>query len=196
MAIENYKLDLGGLHGGAWNQVSLVFQVNNGSSENNIFVAKKLVDDFHADRLTDWRGLFPNEYGLEWARARRISVGGGKSRTREYPGSSGQGTRAGDTASLALAPVVKLHCGMTADTQGRIFLPCVSESDLDQNILDAGYVNDVVTFFGDLVGWTGSISSLTWNLSVYSPKLSNAFPVVAITVSSIIGNQRKRRVPR
>jgi len=197
MPMELYKMDIGGLHGGAWNQISLHFRVDNTGSDPNLNVAQDLVNDWDTEKQVDYRDLFPNEYGVEWVKARRVSAGGGKTRFLEYPGSAGQGTRAGDTASLSISPVVKLVCGMGANTQGRIFLPAVAEADLNENVYDAGYITQVVTFFGGLTSWSASGGSgRTWELCVLSRKLASYFPVASVSVSDIIGNQRKRRVPR
>jgi hypothetical protein len=196
MAIEGYKLDLGGLHGGSWNQCSLIFNVDNATSDPQFQVAKDLLDDFNADQLAGWRGLFPNEYALQWLRAKRISVGGGQSRNREYPGSVAIGTRGGDTTSLAISPVVKFFPAMGVNTQGRIFLPTVSDLDLEDNTYTAGYATLVENFFVGLDSWVGSVSGLTWEHAIYSKKLATITGVAAVQLSAVIANQGKRRVPR
>jgi len=196
MSIETYKMDLGGLHGGSWNQVSLHFQAETSGGGPSFEVAANLNNDFIADQFAGWRALFPNTYALEWIRTRRRIPNQGNSRSREFPLSAGQGTRAGVSDSLALSPVVKLFPGIANNTQGRIFLPCVSTTDFNINIFSGTYTSLVVAFFGGLTSWTGSVSGLTWDLAIYSPKLASAFPVVAVSVSDTIGNMKKRRVPR
>lgn len=196
MAIEAYKMDVGGLSGGSWTQFSIVFRVDNSADEPSYIKANELLQDFDADQLADLCALFPNTYVIKWLRARRISAGGGHSLVREYPGTAAIGTGVGTGGSLSLAPVVKLICGLNANTQGRIFLPCVAEANFLDNVYDSAYVTLVSGMFAQLISWTGSVSATEWNIAVWSPKQTNVFTVLAVQVSNIIGNIKRRRVPR
>lgn len=196
MAIECYKLDIGGINFGAWNQISLHFNFDNATVDPQYIVAKGLIDDFNADRMATYRGLFPNEYGVQWIRAKRVSVGGGQSRTLEYITGTAVGTRAGDVSSLATAPIVKLYPAMGLNTSGRIFLPAISDQDLVENNYTGGYETAVANFFTSLQTWNGSISGNDWALAIHSKKLGIFTPVISHQLSATVGNMGKRRVPR
>jgi len=196
MAIEAYKLDIGGLAGGAWNQTSLVFRTDNSGPEPSYIKAKELVDDFAEDPLTDWRGLFPTAYGVQWIKARRISAGGGHTRHIEFPNGAADGTGTGDLGSTSLAPVVKLICGMLSNTQGRIFLPCIAEANFVDNRFEASYTSLVTAYFNSILAFTGAVSSTAWQLAVWSTKQLTVHQAVAAQLADVIGNQRRRRVPR
>jgi len=196
MSIETYKMVFGGLHGGSYNEIAMHFQGETSGGGPQFEVAANLNADFIADQLTDYRALFPNSYAVEWIATRRRIPNSGSTRTREFPQSGGQGTRAGTSDSLSLSPIVKLFPGIANNTQGRIFLPCVASADFLDNAFDGSYTSLVVAFFGGLIGWTGSVSGIEWTLSIFSPKLGAAFPAVAVSVSDVIGNMKKRRVPR
>jgi len=195
MSIETYKMDFGGVHGGTWTQISMHFQGETSGAGPSFEVAANLNNDFVADQLTDYRAMFPSSYGLHWIRTRRRIANQGNSRTHEFGLGGATGTRAGTTDSLALSPVVKLYPGITNNTQGRIFLPCVGVGDYTENVFDGGYTSIVVAFFGGLVGWTGSVSGVEWSLAIFSPKLGTAVPVVAVSVADVIGNMKRRRIP-
>jgi len=196
MATVTMKMDIGGLHRGSWNQWSLYFLTDDGGTSSGYTIAKDLVADWDVDHKTDLLGLFPVTYAFEWVKAYRIRPTGSHSFWKEYPGSAGQGTGGAASANLSIAPIIKLFPAISVNTQGRIFLPAVAEDDLADNVYEAGYVTNVLTTFGNMLSWTGSESSRSYLMAINSPKLNGAFAVSSVLLSSMIGNLKKRRVPR
>lgn len=199
MPIETYELTLSGTTAGQFVQNIFAINVNNTGGTNPFVMANDLLEEFNgADHLIQlWCNCNSVNYSLTSARCRRILSAGGP--TQIYLQSTLvaiAGERAGNVATSSLAPLFVWLTTTRPTKTGRTFVPSLSESDVDQNVLSAGLLT-AMGEFGDLFRDGGSIGggSDTWTGAVYRRALAAADDVTNYRVSPIVGTQRRRLKP-
>jgi len=193
MATEAYALKIGATLGGAWVENVLHYLVDNDTDLINFSMAQRLVNAWDASVKTAWLGTLPSAYILQWVEARRSSAGGGRSWWIEYPNSATFGSLGTTTSGLQTAPIIKLYPGMGFDTQGRVYMPGISEAQLVDNEIFATYRTAIDTL---IAAWDSiSNGGSTFQLAIRSPKLGQTVPVVEAALGPIIGNIGRRRIP-
>jgi len=193
MATEAYSLRIGATLGGAWVENVLHYLVDNDTDLINWSMAARLCEAWDSTVKTAWLGTLPSAYVLQWIEARRSSVGGGRSWWIEYPNSSTFGSLGSTTGGLQTAPIIKLYPGLGTDTQGRVYMPGISEAQLVNNEILSTYRTAVDTL---IAAWDSiSDSGSTFQLAIRSPKLGTTVPVVEAALGPIIGNIGRRRIP-
>lgn len=106
--------------------------------------ARELIEGWIADIQDDWLACLCAGVTLIGYKARRVNNGGGPTVTQ--PISGAVGTRTGFFSAGAIGPciVVGYNTG-TRWRSGRIFLPCVSESDIETDVFSAGLLTALDT---------------------------------------------------
>jgi hypothetical protein len=192
MATDYYELRVQGLHQTEYNECVMHFEGTNLTAADYLDNAKDLCESFDAALVGLWMALFPTSYELLRLTARKASPGGGAAYTVPYPIGTNVGTVAGGAASQQLCPVVRLIPPMGIKTAGKIFLPCIAESQIAANVVNSTWLANVAALMSPMV--TGfNNSSITWKSAIYSRKNGTFALTVAYDTSPIVGFQRKRQ---
>lgn len=193
MAIEAYALQIGATLGAAWVQNTLHYLADNATDSPSWEMALALTDEWDAQIKGLWLDTLPSAYILRWIEAKKISSGGGKSWPVEYPNATTFGTLGSTVANTNQAPIVKLFPALGTNTQGRIYMPGISEHQLVDNVIGNDYkaaINDLMPALKELTG-----GFVDWTLGIHSKKLAATVPVVDIGLSQYLGNIGRRRKP-
>lgn len=194
MATENYLLSIGGIAGASFNECVLCFQSAGLSSNDTLDAAGDLINAFNAHAATEWLACLPGTYFLQTLTARRAFPKPSATAVAQNQPFTVGGTVAGDMTSLSLCPSVFLVPPMTVKTGGKIFMPCVAQSQIVDNTYAAGYVTAIDALMTKLTtGLAGSGTS--WKLAIYSRKNISASLVLSWVLSPRIGFQGRRRKP-
>lgn len=195
MATDYYRLRVQGLHQTEYNECVLHFRGTNLTAADYLTNASDLIGSFISDCLVDWCALMPTSYQVLRLTASKASAGGGAEVTSSFALNAFAGAVSGGAASQQLCPVIRLIPGMGVKTAGRIFLPCIAESQVDANVVTAGWLTNVATLMGTMISGFGP-NAIVWTSAIYSRKLAAFNETVAFDTSPIIGFQRKRaRLP-
>jgi hypothetical protein len=192
MATDYYQLRLQGLHQTEYNECVLHFRGTNLTVADYLTNASDLLTSFSSDLLAHWLALMPSSYQLLRATAKKASTGGGAEISTIFGYGTQTGAQSGGAASQQLCPVIRLIPGMGIKTAGKIFLPCIAESDIDGNVVSAGWLTNVDALLTPMVSGFGP-GSIVWTSAIYS-RLNNSFSeTIAHDTSPIVGFQRRRQ---
>jgi len=151
-----------------------------------------------------WLDALPTDYEMTSMRARRLLATGGPTAifTAAALTATG-GNRSGVSSVTSNAPLLIWLPGTNPAKTGRTFLPGVSETDIDGNILTSGLLTamDALGTYWSVGGSTGGGD--TWGGAVISrPRPSEVPPFLGASrdiqnyrISPTIGTQRRRQKP-
>lgn len=192
MATDHYQLRVQGLHQTEYNECVMFFKGVNLTAASYMENAEDLVNSWQSNIQPAWLGLLPASYQLLRVSAKKASLGGGGEFTNMLQYGDAPGDVAGGAASQQLCPVLRLIPGMGVKTAGKIFLPCIAESQVSLNAPNATWLTNKDTFLNLSIGpFTGS--SIDWSLVIYSRKNNVFSDVLSFDTSPIIGFQRRRQ---
>lgn len=192
MATDYYRLRIQGLHQTEYNECVLHFKGVNLTTTDYIANAKDLVAAWLSSQQSLWNDLFPTSQQTLRISASKASAGGGAEMSTQAPLGTQVGTVSGGAASQQLCPVIRLIPGMGIKTAGKIFLPCIAESQVNGNVVQAAWTSAVGAFMNDLLAGLG-VSAIVWTPVVYSRKNATFNDVLTYDTSPIIGFQRRRQ---
>jgi len=193
VGIETYRFTIEGNAAGYHVQNVLHFNVDNNTDATPLALASELVAKWDATFEAMWLDLNSEQYTVRYVQAKRVLPSGGNSVWKEFPEGNSQGLHSGEITSLSLAPILKLYPSLAANTQGRIFLPPPYWPAVADNVINSGYHTDCIDFGNAIISFTATHD---WQLAIYSRTLGTAYAVTAISVSNILGQIGKRRVPQ
>ncbi len=192
MAIDFYQLRVQGLHETEYNECVMHFRGTNLTAADYMDNARDLVNSWVSEIHPAWLDLFPSTYQVLRITAKKASPGGGAERSDEFQFGDAPGTVSGGAASQQLCPVIILIPPTGIKTSGKIFLPCIAESQIAGNVVSAGWLSNVTAMVGSMMaGFAGS--SITWDSCIHSRKNSNFVETADFSVSPIVGFQRRRQ---
>lgn len=192
MATDYYQLRVQGLHQTEYNECVLHFRGVNLTAADYIPNAQNLLLAFQALVQSQWLAVLPASYQLLRLTAKKASPGGGGEQTGQYQFNAEPGAVAGGAAAQQLCPVIILIPPMGIKTAGKIFMPCIAESQIQANVVNSTWQADIATLMGTLItGFTDSV--ITWDLAIYSRKNASFSEVADYSLSPIVGFQRKRQ---
>jgi len=192
MATDYYQLRVQGLHQTEYNECVMFFKGVNLTAASYFENAIDLVDSWNAGCSGFWLDLLPASYQLLRVSAKKASAGGGGEYTVQTQIGDAPGNVAGGSASQQLCPVIRLIPPMGIKTAGKIFLPCIAESQVAGNVPAAAWITNVNDLMTSQVG-PFAISTIQWNQVIYSRKNNVFSDVVSWDTSPIIGFQRRRQ---
>jgi len=192
MATDYYRLRVQGLHQTEYNECVMYFKGVNLDVADYLENAQDLLTTWLAEFQDFWDDMLPVSHQTLRVSAAKASAGGGAEITTQYAMGGQAGTVSGGAASQQLCPVVRLIPPMGIKTAGKIFLPCIAESQIDGNSVDSTWLANLATLMTALIGPTGT-SSIQWNLVVYSRKNNVFSDVMTYDTSPIVGFQRRRQ---
>jgi len=141
-----------------------------------------------------WLAMLPDTYSLNAILARRIGPTAGEYAIVDYQDVTEVGTRGSGTTANQVCPCVTLIPPMGVKSAGRVFLPCVSPTQINLNVFQAGYITAVSNFFTPAIAFTSFLGGNV-QLAIFSRKLNTSHEVSAFQLSPVIGFQRKRGRP-
>lgn len=199
MAIEMYEVTLTGVAAGQFCQTILNVNVNNVSGDNPFKVANDLLEEWNTpgNVLELFLDCVSESYSMLSARCRRILPTGGPAQIYLAASlSATDGTRAPSIATSSLAALFIWLTTTRPTKTGRTFLPALSETDVNNNVLQPGLLA-AMTLFGDMYRDGGTISSSgdQWTGAIYRRALNASDDVTNYRVSPVVGNQRRRLRP-
>lgn len=192
MATDYYQLRIQGLHQTEYNECVMFFKGVNLTVASYMENAEDLVQAFTSSVLGSWLDMLPASYETLRLSAKKASVGGGGEWTRMFQVGDNPGTVAGGAAAQQLCPVIRLIPPMGVKTAGKIFLPCIAESQITSNVVNSTWITNLAALMTNLKGPFQN-SSIDWSLVIYSRKNQVFSDMMAYDTSPIIGFQRRRQ---
>lgn len=192
MATDYYQLRVKGIHETQFNECVMHFRGVNLTTANYVENANDLVNCWNDVWKDYWLALLPQTYQLLRTTAKKASVGGGAEVSGQYDWDSQPGAVAGAAASLQLCPVITLIPPMGIKSAGKIFTPCIAESQIAANVPNAAWASNLETLMATMIGGA-SYSTIEWDLHIFSRKNTSFAEVVDYSTSPIVGFQRRRQ---
>lgn len=192
MAQDFYQLRLQGLHQTEYNECVMFYRGTNLTAADYFLNALDLVTNWQAEVQPFWLDMLPTSYQLLRVSAKKASVGGGGEYTTQIAMGAAPGTVTGGAASQQLCPVVRLIPPMGIKTAGKIFLPCIAESQVAANAPSAQWTINLASLMANAIA-PAPTGAITWELCIFSRKNGTFSLVQAFDTSPTIGFQRRRQ---
>jgi len=194
MATEPYFLSIQGSVQGQYNECVQCFQSAGLVSNDTASAGENLIQAWNAHLKTAWLSMLPQSYFLDLVTARRAFPKPSVVSHVQFPAFTVPGMFGVNACAYNLCPCVFLVPVMGTKSGGRTFLPCAPAGQLVNNAYQAGYSAQVQAYFTTAISGAAG-SGTNWQLSIYSRKLQVASYVAAVTQSTRLGFQGKRRTP-
>lgn len=192
MATDYYQLRVQGLHQTEYNECVMFFKGVNLTAASYMENAEDLVLAWQGSIADSWAAMFPISYQTLRVSAKKASAGGGGEFTVMNQFGDAEGVVSGGAASQQLCPVVRLIPPTGVKSAGRIFLPCIAESQVASNVVNSTWLTNLASLMTNLKG-PFQQSSIDWSLAIYSRKNNVFSDMMAYDTSPIIGFQRRRQ---
>lgn len=192
MATDYYRLRIQGLHQTEYNECVLHFRGVNLTTANYMTNASDLIDAWADAILDSWLAMLPASYQLLRMSASKASAGGGGEVVSAFQIGDAVGAVSGGAASQQLCPCISLIPPMGIKTAGKMFLPCIAESQISGNAVNSTWLTNVGTLMTSMMT-PFSFSTIEWDQVIYSRKNGTFSQVVDYSVSPIVGFQRRRQ---
>lgn len=197
MAVEVYEATVSGTLAGQFVQTVLHTNLDNASLDSPFMAASAIATDMLAPggSVALFLLALPSDYSPTSLRVRRVAPTGGPTSIRLaafFP--SPTGGRTGEISSAQVNPVVVWIPTTAPAKTGRVFLPGVSEADIDEMSLTQPLITAILAFANS---WgspqTAGANTMTGCVFRRLPKLGDN--IAAAYVSPLIGTQRRRLRP-
>jgi len=192
MATDYYQLRVQGLHETEYNECVMHFRGVNLTAANYVANAIDLIQSWVSECHPLWLAMFPTTYQVLRLTAKKASTGGGADITNIFQIGTEVGVVGGGAASQQLCPVVILIPGTGIKTSGKIFLPCVAESQIAGNVVNSTWLTNLSSLMTQMLAGFAN-SSITWDSAIRSRKNANFVETADYSVSPIVGFQRRRQ---
>jgi len=150
MAQQTYRLVITGNAAGQFVQNVLHYQFDDAGYTTSQVAAAQLITKWHNTNAALWRAILPTDYLLKSYKAVKVTGGGGFSSFLPNPGTQA-GTRPGAQSASALNPVVIITPIPLTRARGKIFLPGISETDIQDGVFTAAYTSAVTSALSTLL---------------------------------------------
>lgn len=195
MATETFELRIQGLHSAQYVENVIHVRGNIAVPGNTAHDSDLAIAAWEAALRTKWLDMMPGSYTLSRLYARRVDPPFSIGAHKQYQLGAHSGTRAGDCTSYNLCPVIRLVPIMGTKSVGKMFLACISNTDIEDNQYTAGYQAAVDAYM--TIAATGyTVSGDTWKQVVKSRKYASIANIDGWTISPRIGYQSRRRYPQ
>lgn len=194
VATETHQLRIQGVHVAQYVENVLHYRGVIDPVLNTHQTAQLCIDAWVAALKTLWLAMCPSMYTLVRLAARRVDPPFGIAAHKQFQIGVEIGARSGNVTSQNLCPSVRLVPIMGTKSVGKVFLPCVADPDIEDNIYSAGYATAVSNFFTPSIsGFT--VAGNTWRQVVKSRKYASIANIDAFNLSPRVGYQGRRRNP-
>lgn len=202
MTIRAYEVVWSGTLAGQFVQTVQHIQANEVADSGAYITALNIISPTNFDPLNDaFMNVLPEGYLLTSVRCRRVFPAGGPTAVvlaNLY--NLNQGQRAGAISAAQVNPVILWIAGTLESRLGKVFVPGISESDIDNMAIVAGLLTDYQVFID---AWIAGfmISADTYTGSIATRQTVSPYAVIAVRpilygqVSPLIGTQRRRLRP-
>lgn len=198
MADQVYEVVISGLLAGQFVQSVQHVRATIATPVNPFASALLIAQDLATGGIMDlYVGALPTDYQGTSLRVRRVDGGGGATAIVLAPSwSFSIGERPGNISSAQVNPLITWIPTTSVDKPGRLFMPGVSETDIDEMMLSAGLVTALQNFAngwvaGGTLGGVDEYHGTIWR----RPPVSVDDLIFAGQVSPLIGTQRRRLHP-
>lgn len=197
MPIEAYECTLSGTLAGQFVQTVLNVALNNTLPDPPYDAAVAIADQFIAanEFVTKFTNCLPVDYNCTSIRVRRVSAGGGPTAIRlQGAMDQSEGQRTGNISSAQVCPLIIIIPTTAPSKTGRIFMPGVSEDDIDQMALTPGLIGELEALISYMNAGTSTAAGVVV-FGVLRRALALVDPWSAGYISPLIGTQRRRLRP-
>jgi hypothetical protein len=195
MANATYQLSIAGTHYNQFVENVICFKGDLAAGIDTMAESEDLVESWLSNVVTAWLACVPPTYLIDRLSARCLLPAGPSSVFHHQVINDAHiGTFGTAAASENLCPAVNLIPPMGVKSQGRVYLPCVAKTAIDNNKFVAGYITAVNALF-NLMAAGFANSATTWKTAVYSKKNGTSSLSLAHSLSAAIGFQGRRRRP-
>lgn len=195
MANAVYLLSITGTHYNQFVENVLCFIGDTADGVQTLTEGNDLMDAFQANAQAEYLACLPPTYLLDRYSTRCVVPSGpGNVAHRQIVNDGEIGTDGAGALSENLCPVINLVPPMGVKTQGRIYMPCIAKTSIDNNQFTVGYRTAINAFIGVMRGGMVN-SSINWKLGIYSKKNGTGSLALAQSLSAAIGFQGRRRKP-
>lgn len=194
MATETYELAIQMCHTGQPIETLLHFQGGNLTADATLVNGADLITGFITNVLPDFLPTIPASCQVNRLAARRVSSKPSAVAHTQFQRNSEVGSGGSAACSYQLCPTIFLVPPMGTISGGKIFWPAISDTAINGNQPQAGWLTNVATVMADMMSNFGT-SAITWQLAIFSRKLKTTSLVLAYNVSPRLGFQRKRAHP-
>lgn len=199
MANEAYELVISGTLAGQFVQNVLHVNVANTSDDPPYEIAGDIIDTLDATigLTAAWCDILPTDYALTSIRCRRVLVTGGPTAIRLGSAlAEDAGQRTGTIQSAQVNPVIVLLTTLRPNRPGRIFVPGISEADLDAMVYVSGYVLAVDALIVLIhTGFTLDNAGYSASFGILRRAIASSDDIMGGRLSPLIGTQRRRLRP-
>jgi len=192
MATDYYRLRVQGIHQTEYNECVMHFQGDNLVVADYMPNAADLLQAFNDNVLAAWLDMMPASYQVLRLSASKASAGGGGEQQTQYQYGSQPGTVSGGAASQQLCPCVTLIPPLGTKSAGKIYLPCIAESQIQANAVNSTWLSNLAALMGIMLS-SFSTSAILWQLAIHSRVNANFRLAADYSVSPIVGFQRRRQ---
>jgi hypothetical protein len=197
MPTEAYECTLSGILAGQF--VQTVFHTNyiNGSSQPPFFAAKDIAEQLAAsgEFIDNFVACLPADYQATSLRVRRVGPTGGPTAIVLASGMNlSAGQRPAQISSAQVCPLLIFIPTTAPSKTGRMFMPGVSEDDIENMVMVTALVTELEALITYIVGGT-TIAGGGVEFSVLRRLTKVGDPIDAGYVSPLIGTQRRRLRP-
>jgi len=194
MANDVFQLIIGGNVAGQPVENVLHF-TNGGTLTDPINQAVELNDAFEEDVMDAWLDVLPENYAIMGTKAKQVNNGGGPTVAKIQPAFT-LGHRVGNADTSAVGPVLLIpYQNGPRWFTGRIFLPGVSQEDIDNNQLDAALITAIGALNTILVAPFAFGAGTNFEYGIYLSDADVFKDADAISISSKPGLQNRRLRP-
>jgi hypothetical protein len=195
MANATFQLSIACTHYNQFVENVLCFQGDLADGSQPLTQGRDLIDAWQNDLETLWLACLPPTVLIDRYSARCLLPSGPSNVAhKQVINDAHIGTFGTAAQSENLCPAVNLIPPMGVKSQGRVYMPCVPKTGIDNNVYTSGYITAInAAFHQMLVGM--SASATVWKLAVYSKKNATSSLCTATSLSAAIGFQGRRRKP-
>lgn len=197
MATEIYEVVISGILGGQFVQTVQHVKAEIATPVNPFASAILIAQDINANGILEaFCACLPTDYKATSIRCRRVSGAGGTTAVITGGGLDfTDGARAGNISSAQVCPLIIWVPTTDIDSPGKLFLPGVSEDDIDDMVLTASLIADIQAFINEWIagGTLGGVDSYVG--CIFRRVGGTGDVIFAGQVSPLIGTQRRRLRP-
>lgn len=193
MANEVYQLKIIGSLNGQYRENVLSFEGLGVDSNDTWKAANDLLGAWNTHLKALWLSMFPATYSIERLEARRIQLKPSAVVKIQKQFNAEVGARGTNATAQQTCPMVFMVPSMGTFSGGKIFLPCVPQSDIINSTYAAAWITVVAAFFTQAIGSNGG-PLYSWNLGVWSRKHHTFSNVLSFHLSPAIGFIHRRKL--
>lgn len=197
MALEVYRATVSGSLAREFVQTVVHFQADNTASVPAYELAKSIAEDMVAAGhwIDLYMSLLCTSYKASSLRVKKVSAGGGpEAVVLASLFTQDTGPRSGEISSAQASPLIILIPNGSPSKVGKIFMPGISESDINEMSYEAGYISAFEDFVPAITEpQTGALAA--YEQCVFRRTAGTGDQISYARLSPLVGTLRKRLHP-